>query len=355
MSKPWVFMGVDRSHFSAKLRPALRFKQIHHVEYPPDIARIAERTGAGFVPVLFSPDDEVFQDTTDIIDVLERRFSAPLLIPDGTDGVVCRLFEVYADEFFPTVSMRTRWAYPDNEAELRLAFAAFSGDVERGNSVADLMSSYLPMLGVTQDTIPAIDAHTDAMLAALDRHFGEHPFLLGERLSLADCALMGPLYAHLYLDRVTRGKLLAENIHVCMWIERCNRPVPDEMGQWFGGVYPETLNEVLRMIGEDAVPLLRALQSRVGQWATTDAKAGEEVPRAVGTYTSQLRQVTFEAGARPYVAWKIQRLRERHAGCDADTQARTEGVMDAVGCAPLLTETDGELNLEKAGFKLVFS
>ena len=55
MSEPWIFMGVDRSHFSAKLRPALRYKQIHHVEYPPDPQRIAERTGVGFVPVLFSP------------------------------------------------------------------------------------------------------------------------------------------------------------------------------------------------------------------------------------------------------------------------------------------------------------
>ena len=48
MSKPWIFMGVDRSHFSAKLRPALRYKQLHHVEYPPDMEQISNRTGAGF-------------------------------------------------------------------------------------------------------------------------------------------------------------------------------------------------------------------------------------------------------------------------------------------------------------------
>ena len=207
MNEPWVFMGVDRSHFSAKLRPALRYKQIHHAEYPPDQPVIAQRTGVGFIPVLFSPEDEVYQDTTDIIDVLEERFAEPPLIPAGADGVLCRLFEVYADEFFPTVSMRTRWAYPENEAEMRRAFAAFVGNLDQGNAVADLMSSYLPMLGITEATIPAIDAHADEVLAALDTHLTSHPFLLGDRLSLADCALMGPLYAHLYLDRVTRKDL----------------------------------------------------------------------------------------------------------------------------------------------------
>ena len=85
------------------------------------------------------------------------------------------------------VSMRTRWAYQENEAELRKAFGAFTGNTEQGNRVADLMSSYLPMLGVTAETIPAIDAHTDDMLAALNTHFTEHPFLLGE--------LMGDVFA----------------------------------------------------------------------------------------------------------------------------------------------------------------
>lgn len=104
------------------------------------------------------------------------------------------------------VSIRTRSAYPDNEAELRRAFAAFSGSLERGNAVADQMSSYLPMLGVTATTIPAIDAHLDDLLAAFCAHLREHPFLLGARLSLAACTLMGPLYAHLYLEQVTRKK-----------------------------------------------------------------------------------------------------------------------------------------------------
>ncbi len=358
MSRPWIFMGVDRSHFSAKLRPALRCKQIHHVEYPPDTRLIAERTGVGFVPVLFSPEDAVFQDTTDIIDELETRFPEPVLIPTGTNGTLCRLFELYADEFFPTVSMRTRWAYPENEAELRRAFGAFTGDLDRGNAVADLMSSYLPMLGVTAETIPAIDAHTDAMLAALDAHFAEHPFLLGDRLTLADCALMGPLYAHLYLDRVTRKKLYDEAIEVCKWIERCNRPVPEQMGEVFNGDQPETLKAVLNLVGTDAAPMLTALEAGFIDWAGTDeadTATGSEAPRGVGTYTSMLRDSAITAGIRPYVVWKIQRLRVAHAGSDQSAREATTSLLDEGGSAALLQAPAGEVLLEKNRFKVVFS
>lgn len=357
MSRPWIFMGVDRSHFSAKLRPALRCKQIHHMEYPPDQKLIAERTGVGFVPVLFSPEDEVFQDTTDIIDMLEARFEEPALIPAGTNGTLCRLFELYADEFFPTVSMRTRWAYPENEAELRRAFGAFTGDLDRGNAVADLMSSYLPMLGVTEQTIPAIDAHTDAMLRALDAHLAVHPFLLGDRLTLADCALMGPLYAHLYLDRVTRKKLYDEAIEVCKWIERCNRPVPGQMGACFDEEIPETLKAVLRLIGTDAVPMLTALEAGFIEWAGTDqadTTAGSEAPRGVGAYQSVLRNTPITAGIRSYVVWKMQRLRQSYAQSDQSAQGTTAALFQAIRSAALLTAPAGEVLLKKDRFKVVF-
>ena len=354
MSKPWIFMGVDRSHFSAKLRPALRYKQIHYVEYPPDMEEIMRRTGVGFVPVVITPEDEMLQDTTDIIDVLEQRFAEPALLPPAhADLILCRLFELYADEFFPTVSMRTRWAYPENEAELRRAFAAFSGALERGDAVADLMSSYLPMLGVTPDTIPAIDAHTDDMLAALCAHFAEHPFLLGERMSLADCALMGPLYAHLYLDRVTRKKLYDEAIEVCIWIERCNRPVPEAMGDWYGGDYPETLMAVLKLIGQDAVPMLRALDGAFDAWAVQNATVGMEPPRGVGEYVSELRGVALTAGIRAYVPWKIQRLRDAFDAISAVDQSGVREILAASGCEELLSKDEEGCRLQKRDFKLV--
>ncbi len=347
MSNPWIFMGVDRSHFSAKLRPAVRYKQIHCVEYPPNMQQIQDRTGVGFVPVLISPEDETFQDTTDIIDMLEQRVPSPPLIPTHpVDLAVSRLIEVYADEFFPMVSMRTRWAYEENNKELRRAFAAFSFSEEQGNNVANLMSSYLPMLGVTEASIPAIDAHTTEMLKLLDAHLARHPFLLGNRISLADCALMGPLYAHLFLDRVTRKQLLDDAIHVCMWIERCNRPVPETMQDWFESDYPETLQSILSLIGTDAVPLLRDHAQAFATWRNSNPDE-KDLPRIVGTYDTSFRNVAVSPGIRCYVSWKIQRLQE------AAADAQVKSVFSNCGCDDLLDLTLP--SLKKQDFELAFA
>lgn len=363
MSKPWTFAGIDRSHFSAKLRPALRYKQVHHVELMPDLKDIRRRTGVAFVPVLVTPDDEMLQDTTDIIDELERRMPSPALLPQAAAGrVLCRLFELYADEFFPMVSMRTRWAYPENVAEMQRAFVAFTGSIDAGAGAARQMSSYLPVLGVTEATIPAIDAHTDAMLAALCAHLRAHPYVLGERMSLADCALMGPLYAHFYLDRVTRRKLYDEAIEVCMWIERCNRPDALRMGDWFAGVdshapeagdWPPTLHAILALIGADAGPMLLALEAAFDVWAATSGSSGMELPRGAGPYTSALRGTQVTAVARTYVPWKMQRLRDAFDAAGEPEQAALAAVLSPSGCAALLAPPARTWRLAKRAFNLV--
>ena len=95
------------------------------------------------------------------------------------------------------------------------------------NAFADRISGSMPLVGVVPESIPAIEAHTRDLLARLSTHFARHPYLLGGRPSLADCALMGPLYAHLYLDAVP-SRLLRETAPlVCHWIQRMNNPDPD--------------------------------------------------------------------------------------------------------------------------------
>jgi hypothetical protein len=161
------------------------------------------------------------------------------------------------------------------------------------------------------------------------------------------------LYAHLYLDRVTRKKLYDDAIEVCMWIERCNRPIPEAMGDWFGGDYPDTLKDVLTLIGQDAVPMLAALDGVFDAWAAENATEGMEVERGVGEYVSELRGVRVTAGVRSYVSWKIQRLRDAF---DAISPAEQRGVREtlaASGCDQLLSKDKVTCRLEKRGFKLV--
>jgi glutathione S-transferase len=150
-----------------------------------------------------TPEDETWQDTSEILDALEARHPEPALYPSTpVQRVAAYLLELYADEFLVLPAMHYRWSTPEGQRDARGAFAALSGDLGSAGRFADRMAGTLPALGVTPETIPAIEAHLDELLGHLEALLGEQPFVLGHQPSLADCALMGPLYAHLYLDLV---------------------------------------------------------------------------------------------------------------------------------------------------------
>lgn len=71
--RPYVFHAFEVSYFSAKVRPALRYKRLWYDEVHADSGLIRERTGLTFIPMLLTPEDEAWQDSTDIYDRLEAR------------------------------------------------------------------------------------------------------------------------------------------------------------------------------------------------------------------------------------------------------------------------------------------
>ena len=262
MNTPYRFYASEISYFSGKVRPALRQKGIFFVEHLPTPAAyrdvIRPRTGLGFIPILVTPDDETWQDTSEILDALERRYPEPALVPaTPVQRVVAHLLELYADEFLVLPAMHYRWSFPESERKARADFAAATGDPAGASKFADRMSGSIAVLGVRPESHAAIEAHLADLLDALSAHFAEHAALLGTRMSLADCALLGPFYAHLYLDAVP-GRLLRERApRVCHWIERMNHPDPTSPGEFLAGdALADTLRPVLTLVGRDAVPLL---------------------------------------------------------------------------------------------------
>ena len=129
-SPPFRLYGAERSYFTGKARPALRAKRLYFEEIlptPEAYRDILQRTGMIFIPVVVTPEDETWQDTSDIIDALEARFPEPALIPaTPVQRIVSYLFEVYADEFMLLPAMHYRWSAPEAEKDARGAFAALS-------------------------------------------------------------------------------------------------------------------------------------------------------------------------------------------------------------------------------------
>jgi len=350
------FYAAEMSYFSGKVRPAFQFKAIHYVELLPDFVNvIIPRTGLSFIPVVITPDDETLQDTSEILDELERRFPTPALHPaTPVQRVSALLWELYADEFLVLPAMHYRWSFPESEAKARAEFAACSPEPERAVSFANRMKGTLPFLGVTTETVPAIEAHTRDLLERLSTHLEVHPYLFGTRPSLADCALLGPLYAHLYMDAVP-GRLLRETAPlVCRWIERMNHLDPSTPGEWLADdALAPTLRPLLELIGRDAAPVILDTVRAFESWADTRPTGQDEPMRAVGTHDTRLRGIAMTRYTSSYTLWMVQRSLDAHRALAADERAKVDATLAGTGLESLLAY-EPRHRLGKRRFKLVF-
>jgi glutathione S-transferase len=353
------FYAADCSYFSAKVRPALRYKRIPYVELLPTPAAyrtvIVPRTGLAFIPVVLTADDETLQDTSDILDALERRFPEPPLYPrPAVLRVLAYLIELYADEFLLLPALHYRWSFPESAVKARADFAASTGDVGSANTFADRISGALPFMGIVPDSIPAIEAHTHDLLDRLSAHLARHPYLLGRRPSLADCALMGPLYAHLYLDAVPARLLRERAPLVCHWIQRMNNPDPDAFGDWVAPpALAPTLAPLLALIGADAIPLLLDNLRAVDAWAASRPPDVVEPPRGVGGHGTSLRGIAVPRVTSPYTLWMAQRPLDVYTGLAPTERAEVDRFLAGSGCEALFAYRPGH-RLGKRRFKLVF-
>ncbi len=354
--KPYVFHAFEVSLFSAKVRPALRYKQLYFEEVRADMGEIVKRTGLAFIPILITPDGETWQDSSEIIDRLEARHpSPPLYPPSPVQRMVCALVEIYSDEFSVTPAMHTRWGTEEGERFTRARFGAMMGSVEAGHRAADQMVKGRYAVGATPEAGPAIDAHIDDLLTALSSHFDENDFVLGDRMSLADCALMGPIHGHFFTDLVSRRRLHETALPVIRWIEYCNAPSSDRQGEWFraDGI-PESLVEVLRVMGQDAVDPILASVRAVEAHADEHARPGEEVPRAIGNADSELRGEPLSRVAQSYSLWMLQRVLDFYLALPDADRARVDEALAGTGWETLLAYRPRH-RIEKQGFGLVYA
>ena len=182
-----------------------------------------------------------------------------------------------------------------------------------------------------------------------------HENLLGARTSLADCALMGPVYGHFYTDLVSRRRLLGTAIPVVRWIEFCNMPGADDQGDWFAedGV-PDSLRSILTVMGQAAAPIQLAMVEGVEAWADENAKVGETPPRTVGTAKASLGGTEISRDSQCYSLFMLQRVLDLYNALDKDERCYIDGTLAGTGWEPVLAYHPRH-RLEKRGFNLAFA
>ena len=353
---PYVFHAFDVSYFSAKVRPALRYKRLWVDEVRADYRLIRERTGHYFIPMLITPQDEAWQDSTDIYDRLEERHPDPPLFPaTPLQRLVAHLIELYTDEFALTPAMHYRWGSELGESSARARFIAMIGDEEVGTAAAARMAAARLSLGARDDNAEAIEAHSRDLLDALSTHFEAHAYLLGERMSFADCCLMGPLDGHFFTDLVSRKLLLESARPVVGWIERCNHPNSPQQDSWLANdeIAP-TLRTVLETMGKDAAPVILEGLRIFDEWAETaaaDADTDEQLPRAVGEIRCEMRGLPMVRFAGTYAPYLAQRVYDCYHAMDSTDRKRADHALQGTGWESLIAHATRH-RVIKRGFDL---
>jgi glutathione S-transferase len=337
------FYAAEISYFSGKPRPALRYKRVPFDEILPTPRAYREvirpRTGLSQIPVLVTPEDEVFQDSSVILDELERRFPEPPLYPTAPrQRMLGYLLELYTDEFLLVPGVHYRWSYEESKTKALADFVASAGpDADEALAMAEAVQGFMRLVGVSPETIPAIEAHTADLLRAFDAHLAAQPYVLGARPSLGDCALMGLLYPHLYLDAVPGRLMRALAPRVCHWIERMNHPDPQTFGDWLAGdAIPPTMRPIVELLGRDAVPYVLDVGRAFERWADQTTTADGFLPRVVGMHGTSLRGVAFERVTTPYTMWMVQRVTDAYRGLPPPARASVDAEFAGTGIEALL-------------------
>lgn len=355
-TRPFRFIGAERSYFAGKARPAFRAKRLYFEELLPTphaMREIKRRTGLSFLPTVITPEDDTWQDTSDILDALERRFPEPALYPTTpVQRIVSYLVELYADEFLILPAMHYRWSTPEGTRDARDAFAASSGDVERAHEFAGRMGGSIAALGVVPETIPAIEAHLADLLGALEEIFRDQSFLLGEQMSLADCAVMGPFYGHLFLDLVPGPMLREKAPRVAHWVERMNHPAPSTFAGFRAddALHP-AMRRVLELIGRDAGPVVLDTVVDFERWADGQPGDGFDPPRAIAFHKTRLRGIELQRYTSSYTLWMLQRPLDAYAALSARERAAVDAALAGTGCETLLAYRPRH-RVDKDHFKL---
>ncbi len=361
----YQLLGAEVSYFTGKARSYLHFKGIPYEEVPAtrEVYRnqIVPRVGFPVIPVLITPEGETLQDTTVIIDALEQRYPDPSVYPSSPkQHLLALLLELYGDEWLKLPAMHYRWNY--NMAFAEAEFGRLSRpdlgvqeQLETGKRTSKNFAGSLPILGVTELTKAAIEESYEALLGDLDAHFGQYPFLFGDRLSIGDLGLIGPLYAHLYRDPASGAIMHRLAPHVVEWVKRMYKPVPGD-GQYLANdEIPATLDPIIQRMVDEQFPVVGDTIAQLQEWLSKHPD--EAIPRAIGMHNFTLlkntpREVTEQRAIFPYQQWMFQRAHAYYNSLEPDSRHSIDAYLRRFGGLKLL-QTPIKHPLKLENFNLV--
>lgn len=365
--------GMPGSLYTAKARSYLIKQRVDFEECvpgDPGWPQITKKIGRWIIPVLVTPAGEIIQDGAAIIDHIEasglaRRSAYP---ETPVHLAVAHLFELFGGEGLLRPAMHYRWDFDEANLEfLRTDFVAAlmpgaTGETREAvfGAASGRMRKAKAAFGVSADTIPTIEKGYEELLALLDVHFAQYPYLLGGRPTIGDYGLIGPLYAHLARDPFPAAMMKTRFYHVWRWVERMNAPqalldglsadetlIADDR-------VPESLIALMGFVARDYLPELTAHVGFANLWLTarSDMQSGTNGLDDPGTRTIGMAEFVWRGHAvqtmvMPYRFFLLQRLQSavERAGEVMSDLLRQTGLED-IAALSMIRPVERRDNLE---------
>jgi glutathione S-transferase len=344
MSNKYTLYGAPLSLYSGKTRAYLKFKQIpyHEVFSSLKVYKkvIVPNTGVRFIPVVETPEGEFIQDTSVIMDKLEAAFVGRTVVPKGPNQqLVSALMEIWGDEWLLIPAMHYRWNH-DNfpfiyEEFGKIVMPRMPAFIRRvvGKKIAAKFRGFVPMLGITHKSIPAIENwYENQVLVQLNEHFSKHDYLLGSRPCTGDFGLFGPLYAHLYRDPAPQKIMQAKAPFVVKWIERMNNPSAD-LGTWcVNDRIPHTLLPILEQQFAEFWPVLKSALGRTQKWIQENPDI-QKLPRTIGEHSYRIGGIEEKRMISSFSQWKLQRVLDIYRTFDDKQKLMVSPLLASLGAS----------------------
>jgi glutathione S-transferase len=326
MADGYRIIGAEMSPYSVKVRSYFRYKAIPHqwiLRNAESQAEYEKHARMPIIPLVVTPEGIGIQDSTPIIDQMEKLFPEPSINPDdGIANFISALTEEFGDEWGNKWMFHYRWARDVDQissagriARMRGPKASEQEHAAFAGKVRARMVDRVWFVGSNEVTAPQIEAGFLDMLGLLDIHLAGRPYLFGGRPAFGDFGLWGQIY-QMWIDP-TAGAIIGGGApHVLDWVQRMLWPKAEGAFEAWSTLAPTLMPILTEQVGHQFMP-----------WTCANEKALAE---AKEEFSVRLGDKIWTQKPQKYHARSLGMLRARYAA--AADKAALDPVLEAAGC-----------------------
>ncbi len=326
MADQYRIFGAEVSPYSVKVRSWFRFKGIPHqwiLRGGSSQAEYQKYAKLPIIPLVVTPSNEGFQDSTPIIERLEALHPEPSIHPsDPAARFVSILLEEFGDEWGNKWMFHYRWAREVDQLSAAGRIARMTmpeADDDRiaaaTTQVRERMVGRVWFVGSNPQTAPQIEQSFLDTIALLEPHLSKRLYLFGSRPAFADFALWGQLY-NMWTDPTPGAIIESRAPAILAWIQRMLWPrVEGEFEPW-------------KALEATLMPLLETQVGRLFMpWTIANAEA---IAAGREEFSVELAGRTWTQKPQKYHAKSLAALRDKYAALS--DRSAIDPILERAGC-----------------------